>query len=201
MTIAWPSVSTDPHRFEWWLETATLEHRSPLTRAVQTQELRGARWACRVEYYHLQEADSRLMWAFIGQMRGRSGRVAVPNFGRPRPLGAGGGTPVVDGAGQTGSTLAVTGGPLSTPAWLVPGDFIGVGGRMHMVTASTNTDGSGDASVAIAPPLPAAPADGATITLNLPTITMMLASDRNGWTYEQGMSGRHTFVFDLVEVF
>mgnify|MGYP000846173780 CR=1 FL=1 len=200
MTIAWPAVSVEPHRFEWWLESMTQEHRSPLTGATQTQELRGARWACRVEYYHLQEDDCRLMWAFHGQMRGRAGRVSVPHFGRPRPHGVGGGSPTVDGAGQTGATLNVASGPLSTSGWLVPGDFLGVNGRMHMVTATTNTDGTGDAAVAIAPPLGSSPANGAAVTLVLPTITMMLGSDRNGWTYEPGMAGRHTFIFDLVEV-
>lgn len=200
-TLSWPSLTAEPTRTEWWLETLTQEHRSPLTGATQTQELLGARWATRVEYHNTSVGDARLLWAFLAQMRGRSGRVYVPNFGRPRRHGVGGGTPVVDGGSQSGSTLAISGGPLSTSGWLLPGDMIGFGGVMHMVTASTATDGSGDASVAIAPPLRSSPSNGATITLVRPTVTMMLASDRNGSSYEPGHLNRHTFVFDLVEVF
>ena len=200
-TLSWPAFSIDPTRAEWWLETLTQEHRSPLTGAAQTQELLGARWSTRVEYHNLGEADARLAWAFIGSMRGRAGRVYVPNFGRPTPKGIGGGTPVVSGAGQTGSTLNVTGGPLTTSGWLVAGDLIGVNGTLHLLTATANTDGSGNSALAIAPPLRTSPADAATITLERPTLTCMLNSDRNGWTYEPASMGRHTFVFDLVEVF
>jgi hypothetical protein len=61
-TLSWPAFSIDPTRTEWWLETLTQEHRSPLTGAVQTQELLGARWSTRVEYHNLGEADARLAW-------------------------------------------------------------------------------------------------------------------------------------------
>ena len=71
-TLSWPAFSIDPTRTEWWFETLTQEHRSPLTGAVQTQELLGARWSTRVEYHNLGEADARLAWAFIGSMRGRA---------------------------------------------------------------------------------------------------------------------------------
>ena len=108
---------------------------------------------------------------------------------------------MVAGAGQTGSTLNVSGGPLSTTGWLVPGDLIGVNGTLHLVTAQADTDGSGNCAVAIAPPLRVSPADASAITLVRPTITAMLNSDRNGWTYEPAGMGRHTFIFDLVEVF
>ena len=52
----------------------------------------------------------------------------------------------------------------------------------------------------IAPPLRSSPSNGATITLVRPTVTMMLASDRNGSSYEPGNLNRHTFVFDLVDM-
>ena len=64
-----------------------------------------------------------------------------------------------------------------------------------------STNGSGVASVAIAPPLRSSPTNGGAITLVRPTVTMMLASDRNGSAFEQGFMGRHSFIFDLVEVF
>ncbi len=200
-TLSWPSVSVNPTRSEWWLQGLTQEHRSPLSGAVQTQELPGAHWTARIEYHNVAGADARALQAFIGKMRGRAGRVYVPNFGRPTPAGVGGGTPVVAGAGQTGSTLNVSGGPLSTTDWLVAGDLVGVNGQVYMVTANATTDGSGAAALAIAPPLRSSPASLSAVTLSYPTFVGMLADDRQGWTYEAGHLGRLTFIFDLVEVF
>ena len=200
-TLSWPSVSVQPTRFEWWLAAVTQEHRSPLDGTVQTQGLSAARWEARVEYYNVSADDAAILKAFIVAMRGRAGRVYVREFGRPGPRGVGGGTPVVDGAGQAGASLAVAGGPLSTSGWLQTGDIFGVNGQAYMLTAPANTDGTGDATLAIAPPLRSSPANGATVTLVAPQVTMMFAGDRNGWTYEPAARGRHTFVFDLVEAF
>lgn len=200
-TLAWPAVSVDQTRFEWWLQSITQEHVSPLTGAVQTQELPGAHWQARVEYLNVTESDCRLLWAFIGVMRGRAGRVYVPNFGRPTPEGVGGGTVYVGGSGQVGATLHVAGCPLSTAGWLVPGDFVGVGGRMYLVTDDVDSDGTGSADIPLAPPIATAPTDLSTVVTDRPTVTMMFAGDRQGWTYEPGLSGRHTFAFDLREVF
>jgi len=200
-TLTWPTVSVDPTRCEWWLQGLTQEHRSPLSGAVQTQELPGAHWTARIEYHNVRDLDARTLQAFIGKMRGRAGRVYVPNFGRPSPVGVGGGTPVVAGAGQTGATLNVSGGPLSTTGWLLAGDAIGVNSQIYMLTADATTDGSGAAALSIAPPLRSSPASLSSITLTLPTFVGMFTDDRQGWTYEPGARGFHTFIFDLTEVF
>lgn len=200
MSLAWPSVSVPPSRFEWWLESQTQEHVSPLTGAAQTQAMPGVRWAARAEYYNVSRADADLFMAFIAQMRGRAGRVALGNLGRPAPRGVGGGTPLVAGAGQTGTTLNVDGGPLSTSGWLVTGDIVGIGSRLHVLTANAGTDGSGAATLSLAPPILTAPADNAAVTLSLPTVDFMFRADRQGWQYEPGALGRMSFVFDLVQV-
>lgn len=200
-TLSWPAFSVPPTRFEWWLESATQEHVSPLTGAAQTQELPGARWAARVEYLSLAAADATLAKTFISAMRGRAGRVFLGNLGQPTVRGVGGGAPLVAGAGQTGSVLAVDGGPLSVSGWLAAGDLVGVAGRMYMLTAAANTSGAGAASLSLAPPVWTAPADDAPVTLAAPTCTMMFRADRQGWTYEPAALGRHAFVFDMIEVF
>jgi hypothetical protein len=200
-TLTWPAVSVDPTRLEWWLQSITQEHISPLTGAVQTQELPGAHWQARVEYFNVSEDDCRLLWAFIGKMRGRAGRVYVPNFGRPTPHGVGGGSPYVGGVSQTGATLHIAGATPSTAGWLVAGDMFGVDGLMYLVTGTVDVDVTGSADIPLAPPLRVSPADLGAITLTSPTVTMMFAGDRQGWTYEPGLAGRHTFAFDLREVF
>lgn len=200
-TLSWPSLSRDPTRFEWWLQANVQEHVSPFTGTTQTQELPGAYWVARIEYVNVQEADARLLWSLLMRLRGRAGRVFVPQLGRPVPLGAAGGSPLVMGAGQTGVELDIDGGPLSTAGWLVAGDFIGVSGKLYMVTDTVTTNGAGEATIPVAPPILSAPADNAAVTLTSPVVEMMLTDDRQGWTYEPGLTGYHSFAFDLREAF
>lgn len=84
-------------------------------------------------------------------------------------LGAGGGTPLVNGASQTGSSLVTDGWPNSTTV-LRAGDIIRVGGLpfVVMVTADALTNGSGQVTLSIVPPIPAgsSPANDAAIVVN-----------------------------------
>lgn len=200
-TLSWPAFSVQPTRFEWWLEALTQEHVSPFSGSAQTQETPGAKWAARVEYHNASPADCNLHYAFIAQMRGRAGRVYLGNLGRPAPQGAGGGTPLVAGGSQTGTALAIDGAALSASPWLKAGDLVGIGGRLHMQVADVATDGTGAATLTLAPPIWTAYADNAPLTLTLPTATFMFRQDRQGWAYEPGSLGRTTFVYDLIEFF
>lgn len=82
------------------------------------------------------------------------------------------GTPLVKGAGQAGSTLAIDGLP---PLTAIPkGKFLTViiGGQRYayLVRASTVANGSGEASLPIWPMLRKSPADNAVIELAAPKI-------------------------------
>jgi hypothetical protein len=198
-TLSWPSLTITPVRADWNLVSVTQIHESPLTGAVQTQELPGAYWQCVLDYSNARGDNARLLWAFVAQMRGRAGRVAVPSFGRDRPAGVGGGAPLVAGGGQTGNTLAIDGAPISITGWLLAGDIFSVGGYLYMLTADATTSGGGAATLSIAPSLRAAPADNAALTLVRPTTTMMFLADEQGSTYTPG--GMQPFVFTLREAF
>lgn len=198
-TLAWPSLTILPQRVDWNLVSVTQIHESPLTGAVQTQELPGAYWQCVLDYSHARGDNARLLWAFVAKMRGRAGRVAVPSFGKDRPAGVGGGTPLVAGAGQTGATLAVDGAPTSTTAWLKAGDVFGVGGYLHMLTADADTSAGGTATLQFGPSLRASPADNAPLTLIRPTTVMMFMADEQGTSYAAG--GMQPFVLTLREAF
>jgi hypothetical protein len=86
-------------------------------------------------------------------------------------LGSGGGTPLVNGAGQSGSSLITDGWTAST-AVLKAGDVITVAGVLQLleVAADVTSDGSGNATLAIDPPIAVAssPADNAALTINSP---------------------------------
>lgn len=88
--------------------------------------------------------------------------------------GVGGGTPLVNGANQTGSALVVDGAPASATGWLRQGDLIVVAGGSVVfdVTADVNTSSVGAATIPIHPPIftGKSPADNAAVTIDPTTI-------------------------------
>jgi hypothetical protein len=180
-TLTWPTLSRDVQSFTWSLLSFTQTQVSPLNQSSLTIELPGARWACSFGYGDFLEADSALLEATLVQLMGRAGRVYLWNFARPVPRGIGTGTPLVNGAGQSGNSLNIDGASNSITGWLKAGDYFGVNGELKMMTADANTNGSGQATLSFSPMLRSSPADNAPITLNKPTATFALADDRQSW--------------------
>jgi hypothetical protein len=69
-------------------------------------------------------------------------------------FGVGGGSITVNGAGQTGNSINVSGGPASEANWLRQGDIIQFAGDslVYDVNGLVGTDGGGDAALLIHPP-------------------------------------------------
>ncbi len=84
--------------------------------------------------------------------------------------GAGGGTPIVNGANQTGTSLVVSGAAASQSAWLKRGDIIQVTGCavVYDVAADVSTDGFGAATITIQPPIfvGGSPSNAASVVIN-----------------------------------
>ena len=197
-TLTFPSLV--PQSCEWALVSNTQAHRSPLNGTVQTLELPGSRWAATLRFDNLNQADTRTMVAFLAKLRGRAGRFYLYDHSLAAPRGIATGTPLVKGASQTGASLITDGWTISQTGILKAGDYIGVNGELKIVTADVNSDGIGDATLSIEPPLRSSPADNAAITVTRPTCTMMLADDdQTKWSTQPGFwSG---MVISCVEVF
>jgi len=81
------------------------------------------------------------------------------------PLGSAGGTPLVNGASQTGSSLVTDGWTVSTTV-LKAGDIISIGtngSKVYRVTSDVTSDVSGNATINIFPDLISSPANNANI--------------------------------------
>lgn len=170
----------------WGLQSNTLVNVSPLSGQVQTVELPGARWTCELGYSVLTEAEAAVMRSLLVRMRGQANRLLLWDFANPTPRGTQRGTPLVNGANQTGSTLnidAVTNGNT-----FLRGDMlsvqIGSPARPHlfMVVADV-TAAAGAMSLTIEPPLPSAPADNAVITWDRPAAQFVLTDPAVAWDY------------------
>lgn len=131
----------------------------------------GRTWSEIYPTLDLANANVRALMAAINSAlrNGTVWTIQIPYW--QKRTGVGGGTPVVNGAGQTGASLAVRGGPLSTAQWLRAGDLFSLAGGsvVYDVTADAATDGAGHATLAINPPIFTALADGAALTID-PTV-------------------------------
>lgn len=186
---------------KWALATNTQTFSSPLSNATQTAELPGARWTASVTFRNRQAPEHRAWMAKLAQLRGSSGRCYLsPSFAYPL-MGVGGGTPLVNGGSQTGTSLIVDGCPNSVTGWLKVGDYFsfdnGLGQReLKIVTADVNTDGSGNATITFEPPIRSAPVDNATIEINAPSAVMRLVDDSQAaWTISAPNFGAATIQF------
>lgn len=105
-----------------------------------------------------------------------------PGSGRP-PNGAGGGTPLVDGASQTGTSLVTDGWPASTTNVVRARDIIQVGGlnQRLMVTADASSDAGGAATISVTPAIASgdSPADNAVITVSGVTFDVLILDPPN----------------------
>ena len=177
-TLTWPTLSRKlPASFDWQLISNTQAFQSPLSGAVQTVEMPGARWAAQFSFSALDANDAAVWRAFMAQLRGQSGRFTLWNMARPIPRGIATGTPVVSGAGQTGNTLTTSGWTPSTAGILRVGDFIGVNGELKMLVADAASNGSGLATLTFEPPLRSSPANAAPIVTTRPTAVFKMDDD------------------------
>lgn len=145
-------------------------------------------------------ADAEDVAGALLSLRGKEGSFLLP-APNATPRGAGGGTPLVDGASQTGLTLAIKGGPLSTTNWLKAGDWIQLGSgsstRLHKVLVNASTDGTGDATLDIWPRLRSSPADGDAVTITNCKGLFQLSS--NAFEYEIGAAMIYGFALAARE--
>lgn len=182
MSVSFPAILT-PAEVAWRLRGRTQTHTSPLDGTTQTLAMPGARWEASLSWPAMTRDDTRALEAFLAQMRGMQGRFFYGPVHAPRRA-TGGGSPVINGASQSGATLSIRGFTNSSQAfrvgdWLSYTDTTGRA-RLHQVTADVNANGSGVAAVPIAPPIRRAGADGAAVNVAAPVGVFMLADDAGG---------------------
>lgn len=162
---------------------------SPFSAEQQLYVHQGQWWEAEIRLPPMLRDDAEDVLGALLSLRGKEGSFLLP-APNAAPRGVGGGTPLVDGAGQTGLTLAIKGGPLSTTNWLKVGDWIQLGSgsstRLHKVLVAASTDGAGKATLDIWPRLRSSPADSAAVTITSCKGLFQLSS--NATEYEIGQA-------------
>lgn len=156
------------------LQTAVAVTTSPFTGTQQVQDWGGEWWTYEIEFTARQGADGRRLSAFFAALGGSRDTFIFRDPLVGYPLAAG--TALVNGAGQTGNTLAVDG--LGTQA-LLAGDFVQLGTlgttRLYQLTADA-TPVAGAATLQIVPKLRAATMNNEAVNIKTPGVLLRLTS-------------------------
>ena len=177
-TRTFPAIK--PNSMTWEL-IANSQQFVALSGAIQTAQRPGQRWTVQLEYAALVAADRAVLQAFVVQVLGQADNFTLtPHDYSPR--GAFGGTPVVNGAGQSGNALNIDGCSASVTNWIRAGDFFQVGTELKMATQDASSNGSGEVALSFVPELRSAPGDGASITTTEPTGVFRFVQPRMGWS-------------------
>lgn len=204
--LNFPAGIYNPSSVDWRLRPNTQTFRSPLDGTTQTLEMPGAVWAASIAWETLPPAQWRVLQAFLAQLRGSAGRFYYgPPHATARQATGAIGTPLVNGANQTGAALACDGFGAGATVFL-PGDFIAyatpAGRSLHVVTANAIANGSGQATLAIEPPIRTSPADNAALIHASPTCVMRLVDDETGaFQLRPGPGAYASLQLEIVEAF
>lgn len=201
MSIVYPWPATfKVGRFEMRVIPNTAVFTSPYTKAVQTVDLLGERWAVRLD---LTIEGNPILGAareaFFDRLHGPVNLIALWNIRFPVPQGSLRSAPsLASASAQLSNLLNISGGqPYDT---LLAGDMLGVNGQLVRVMASATADSSGAfAAVEVMPRMRTAAASGAAVTWQAPTANFMLKADGVPTSYNAEYADVASL--DMIEVF
>lgn len=171
--------------------------KSPLIASAQTLA-RSTKWNANYRFSNLRDDDRADLMGTIAALRGQDNRLRVPVFDNPK-RGAYGGTPLVDGASQTGFSLNIKGATFNIANWIRRGDYfsIDVNGEheLKMATIDASSDGAGLVVLTFTPRIRAAPLNDAAIfvedgLLTKPQGIFVLQSADTGWSSRPGFPSK-----------
>lgn len=198
MAVALPTLPTI-----WEAKPRLVQFNTMLTPTLGGPEQRvqrmGTRFAVDITLPALNPTSARSVLAAVlkAQSLGSTVTVAWPQLSFATAIG----TPLVNGASQTGSSLVIDG---LTPSVTIPaGVFfsVTVSGRSYLyaVTDAVTANGSGQATLSIAPMLRASPADNAALSFATPTIEGFLPDSAASWSLEMLTSSSFTLSIQEVQ--
>ena len=183
-TYTFPSVTPTTSTFE--LITNTKKFQSPLSGAVQTADRKGARWRVTMSFKNLSGVNRALMQSFLAKLNGQEHRFYLQDHSYTK-RGVGSGTIDVKGASQTGSTLLCDGASFAVTNILREGDYIAFNNELHMVTTDASSDGSGNVTLTIAPPIRKPTIDNDLIDTDVPVLGVFMLGSKASWSNSVGL--------------
>lgn len=180
---------------DWQMYNPTTLNRSPYTGQQQVQaSLGGEAWRVTCHLPAMRLTDAPQWRAWLLSLQGRTNVFQLYDQRYPGPAG--------NVSGSSPLTVAPTAGinqpllrALTTTGWLpnifgalATGDYIQVGYRLYMVIAGQDSDGFGNMTIPVWPPLREAPPAGTPVTFYESCGVFRLLSDTVNWTLDSTMT-------------
>lgn len=171
MTISYPLTMPQdsnlaPKTLSIDVQFAQASSQSPTTLSEQIFDYQSSIWRLSAVFPSVDATEMKTLRAFLLGLKGRVGTFLAGDPGNKTPLGNPSGTPLVKGAGQLGYSLIVDGLTPSLPRAFAAGDAIQIGYSMYIVINDVASNGSGECTLDIVPPITdqrGSPADNAPV--------------------------------------
>lgn len=171
---------TAPSSIEWDTQEAVAANVSPFTGATQTYDWQASWLEGQVSFPAMSRYSYDAWSAFVAECRGQLNCFQLGDPKAVYPKGSALGSPVVNGAAQTGYSLVTRGWTANSTGLLLFGDYIQIEYRLYRVLDNVTSDGSGNATISVWPNLRDQPADGtAIITRNCKGLFRLAANSGN----------------------
>lgn len=162
---------------------------SPFTFSGQSHAYSGQTWQADITLPPMKRDDAEQWIAWLISLRGQYGTFLLNDPSATTPRGSAGGTPLVNGASQTGGTINLDGCTASQTGWLKAGDYIQLGSgsssRLHKVLQDADSDASGEVSLEIWPHIRTSPVDNSAVTTSTAKGVFRLASNEQAWSVNE----------------
>ena len=186
------SMPTSPSNFktsEWRIVRNVAVSISPFNSVSESADFGGAVWTTTVTLPPMLRETATAWQVFFMQLHGRHGTFLLGDPDAKTIRGGLNSTINVNGAHSVGAySIAIENATASTLILKV-GDYIqfgsGASQKLHMVTADCTSNGTGQATVEIEPPLKSALSDDSAIVYSNTKAVMRMDSNELSWSADQ----------------
>lgn len=182
-TLTFPSRA--PNRSVFTYESNSIAHQSWLTGFLQSQSFGGEHIRASLIWHDLTAAQRAELTGWIADLNGMQNRLLLPVH-HITQQGAFGGTPLVDGANQSGIQINLKGASSTITDWIKAGDWFSINDELKLCREDASSDGGGLVTVKFRPRIRTAPADSAAVEVTNPVGKFMLATSSVQWSNRPG---------------
>lgn len=165
---------------------------SPFNFKQQVYRHQGQRWEADITLPPMKRADAEQWAAFLLRLRGAYGTFLLNDPQSQTARGSASttaGTPVVNGASQTGDEINIDGLPASATGYLLAGDYVqfgtGAARTLHKVLENVDSNADGEATLNLWPKIRTAPSDGSSVIVDNARGIFRLSSNETMWDIDQ----------------
>ena len=171
-----------------------------LSKRWYTRAVGGQAWAFTARWQMLTNAEARAVMGVVAGLRGPLNELTMIPPVLKDGVGIYSGTPLVNGGSQTGSSLILDGASTTITDWAKAGDYFNIAGeeKVYQITADASSDGAGNVTLSIYPPLVSSPANNSAVTFSDVTFNMRMVNQYQA----RGVQPNHFVIeLDMVESF